>query len=107
MNLLQLLSQSFHPMHKTVSVVNDKNIRSGLDGREMVIYSEDRSCLEMLAHEIIFATMLFEEKKVLSNIVTDVEKIVNNPENYGLYFDTDEEKKAPRLQFIKKIRYLY
>lgn len=63
MNLLQLLSQSSHSMHKTVSVVNDKNIRSGFDGREMFIYGEDRSCLEMLAREIVFATMLFEEKK--------------------------------------------
>lgn len=172
MNLLQSLSQQSHPLHNAVSVVDDKNIRSGFDGREMVIYGEDRNCLEMLAREIIFATMLFEEKKFyqiehalennkridaiaepdgqgiatniiefknvsvtsinsmndlnqvfdvaksqvlnfyldnnkvrdcfVSIIITDVEKIVNNPENYGLYFDTDEEKKASVYNSLKK-----
>lgn len=172
MNLLQILSNSQHLLHNTVEIIDNENILSSFNGQKINIYADEKVFHESLAREIIFSTLLLQEKKYykiehtlenskridaiaepygqgittsvlefknvssdslksvndlnqvidvaksqilnfylkdnrindcfVSVIVTDIVKIIKSPNDYSLYFETDQEKKAAMLNSLKK-----
>lgn len=72
MNLLKKLSDKNHLLHSAIKIISESEIKT-FKGKTVVVYSENsnKSFLETLAREMVFNTLLNEEKEHY-----DIEKVI-------------------------------